>query len=225
MSVDSFLPWRLAQWNPTRGVWETGQLDLLSGLSELYLETWPTSGMTHGGVAYELPTPELPTDASASSSLRTPTARDSAASGGSTSSDVTLTDAVVRTELGSRPNPRHLLKTPTSQLAVNGGSQHPDKGRSGGHGPTLADEVEHLLPTPAAHDSGNSPEEHLRKKPGRSVVTSLQVLVDYDLLRSGGRIVPQSSGGKPLWGVVRRIRRDRMARRVPIGSTQSSSNG
>jgi DNA (cytosine-5)-methyltransferase 1 len=43
-----------------------------------------------------------------------------------------------------------LLKTPTSQLAVNGGSQHPDKRRVGGHGPTLADEIEHLLPTPRA---------------------------------------------------------------------------
>ncbi|MGA5134986.1 DNA (cytosine-5-)-methyltransferase [Streptomyces olivoreticuli] len=39
-----------------------------------------------------------------------------------------------------------LLKTPTAQLAVNGGSQHPDKRREGGHGPTLADEVEHLVP-------------------------------------------------------------------------------
>jgi hypothetical protein len=38
-----------------------------------------------------------------------------------------------------------LFKTPTSQLAANGGSQHPDKRKAGGHGPTLADEVEHLL--------------------------------------------------------------------------------
>ena len=46
-----------------------------------------------------------------------------------------------------------LLKTPTAQLAVNGGSQHPDKRREGGHGPTLADQVEHeLLPTPRATD-------------------------------------------------------------------------
>jgi hypothetical protein len=36
-----------------------------------------------------------------------------------------------------------LFKTPTAQLAVNGGSQDPDKRRAGGHGPTLADEVEH----------------------------------------------------------------------------------
>lgn len=47
-----------------------------------------------------------------------------------------------------------LLKTPTSQLAVNGGSQHPDKRKSGGHGPTPADEVEHLLPTPVVNDMG-----------------------------------------------------------------------
>ena len=38
-----------------------------------------------------------------------------------------------------------LFRTPTAQLAVNGGSQHPEKRKRGGHGPTLADEVEHLL--------------------------------------------------------------------------------
>ena len=45
-----------------------------------------------------------------------------------------------------------LLKTPTAQLAVNGGSQPPDKRIAGGHGPTLADQVEHLLPTPRAEE-------------------------------------------------------------------------
>lgn len=54
-----------------------------------------------------------------------------------------------------------------------------------------------LLPTPAAHDSGNDPQTHLRKKPGRSQVTSLQVIVDHGLLSSGGRISPPSAGGKP----------------------------
>lgn len=37
-----------------------------------------------------------------------------------------------------------LLLTPTAQLAVNGGSQPPAKRRAGGHGPTLADLIEHL---------------------------------------------------------------------------------
>jgi hypothetical protein len=104
-------PKRLGQWNQTRGAWETDNHDLLSTLSEPFLETWPAWGMTLDGVAFALPMQGHPTDDTASSSL---------------------------------------LKTPTAQLAVNGGSQHPDKRRAGGHGPTLADEVEYLLPTPAA---------------------------------------------------------------------------
>lgn len=39
-----------------------------------------------------------------------------------------------------------LLKTPTSNLAFNGGARHPDERRAGGHGPTLDDEVVYLLP-------------------------------------------------------------------------------
>jgi hypothetical protein len=46
----------------------------------------------------------------------------------------------------SLPAAVKLLKTPTAQIAVNGGSQHPDKRKRGRHGPTLADEVEWLLP-------------------------------------------------------------------------------
>lgn len=68
-----------------------------------------------------------------------------------------------------------LLKTPTAQLAVNGGSQHPDKRKAGGHGPTLADEVEHLLPTPAARDwrSGESNIMNRNARPLNEVVVNL----------------------------------------------------
>ncbi|MGV9428002.1 hypothetical protein ACWDO7_27390 [Streptomyces sp. NPDC003656] len=48
--------------------------------------------------------------------------------------------------------PATLLKTPTSNIGKNGGSQHPDKRKIGGHGPNLADEIEWLLPTPKASD-------------------------------------------------------------------------
>nr|WP_238937244.1 hypothetical protein [Streptomyces clavuligerus] len=44
------------------------------------------------------------------------------------------------------------MKTPTSNIGTNGGSQHPAKRKAGGHGPNLADEVEWLLPTPKASD-------------------------------------------------------------------------
>ncbi|WP_019546665.1 hypothetical protein [Streptomyces sulphureus] len=50
-----------------------------------------------------------------------------------------------------------LLKTPTSNLASNGGSQHPSKRKQGGHGPNLADEVEWLLPTLASNEIKGSP--------------------------------------------------------------------
>lgn len=46
-----------------------------------------------------------------------------------------------------------------------------------------------LLPTPVAQPSGNTPEDHLRKKPGREVVTDLAVLTENRLLPTGGRLL------------------------------------
>ena len=74
-----------AVWNPTRGIWETSQLDLY-GLLAPYSAIWPTSGMTRVGSAYPLLTSEHPTPAFASSSsptalFRTPLASDAARGG------------------------------------------------------------------------------------------------------------------------------------------------
>lgn len=74
-----------ATWNPTRGVWETSQLDIYGRLAP-YLETWPTSGMTHDGSAYPLPSSahRILDSASLSSPaalFRTPLASDSARGG------------------------------------------------------------------------------------------------------------------------------------------------
>lgn len=69
-----------------------------------------------------------------------------------------------------------LLKTPNANLAINGGSQHPDKRKSGGHGPTLADEVEWLLPSPKASDSqrgGMDPHELKWNSPNLSSIGML----------------------------------------------------
>ena len=188
------MPNPLATWNPDRDCWETEVVDIF-GHSDVYSETWPTSGMTRDGVAYALPTWAPPTTGSASSSsppdamlptvtaseatgpghpdsksgganlrtvvsvlptpratdgtkggpnqrgsagdlmlpsavhlLPTPTAMDSASSGGSTPSDVTLTDAVVRTDLGRRPNPRHTEPTgaPTPPPSTAGNPSRED---------------------------------------------------------------------------------------------------
>ncbi|MEU9791915.1 hypothetical protein AB0E27_15050 [Streptomyces sparsogenes] len=60
---------------------------------------------------------------------------------------------IVASAPSSPPGPPNtLLKTPTSNIGKNGGSQHPSQRKSGGHGPNLADEVEWLLPTPKASD-------------------------------------------------------------------------
>lgn len=105
--------------------------------STLSSATLPTSGSMLSGTLYKRTRSALRTSAAGSSSspqLPTPCARDWKGEG----------------YKGQLPNSVALLKTPTAQLAVNGGSQHPDKRKAGGHGPTLADEVEHLLPTPTA---------------------------------------------------------------------------
>ncbi|WP_144795728.1 DNA cytosine methyltransferase [Microbacterium paludicola] len=47
-----------------------------------------------------------------------------------------------------------------------------------------------LLPTPVAQPSGNTPEDHLRKKPGREVVTDLAIIAENGLIGSGGRLLP-----------------------------------
>lgn len=120
------MPTPLATWNPARGVWETAVPVVVCGHLELFSGAWPTSGMTRRGSAYALPTLE-PHMAGSEFSSPPGLFGDQRREGGPT-----LRQA--------------LLRTPTAQLAVNGGSQHPDKRRAGGHGPTLADEVEHLLP-------------------------------------------------------------------------------
>lgn len=68
----------IAAWNCARGVWEApGTESLLCEHSDVYSQTWPTSGMTRGGVAYALPTSAHPTADTASSLLPTPTVSDS----------------------------------------------------------------------------------------------------------------------------------------------------
>lgn len=46
---------KLATYNPVTCVWETDDL-CMGGHSELFSGTWPSSGMTRGGTAFELPT-------------------------------------------------------------------------------------------------------------------------------------------------------------------------
>lgn len=61
----------LAKFDPAMRLWKTLQCSLF-GDSDECLETLPRSGMTQGGLLWELTMPERPTDASASGFWRTP---------------------------------------------------------------------------------------------------------------------------------------------------------
>ena len=140
------MPQPIAVWNRARGVWEVPETEnLICEHSELFSATWPTSGTTRNGWAYELPTSAPPMDASGSSLLLpTPEAWEGERGPSAELGGVRPSGAKRAISLTSAAH-HMLLRTPTAQLAVNGGSQHPDKRKAGGHGPTLADEVEHLL--------------------------------------------------------------------------------
>jgi hypothetical protein len=138
--------------------------------------TLPRSGSMRSGALSARRRSALPTSASACSSspgLPTPAARDWRGGG----------------QKGQLPTAVLLLKTPTAQLAINGGSQHPDKRKAGGHGPTLADEVEWLLPTPLVGDSKGA-RQATAKNP-RSPQPTLT-----DLAFSGALTDPPSRSGR-----------------------------
>lgn len=78
------------------------------------------------------------------------------------------------------------MKTPTAQLGANGGPQHPDKRKAGGHGPTLEDEVVFLLPTPKASD-GTHGGPNQRDSSGRYYLPGQAVRVDAQWLGSNGK--------------------------------------
>ena len=70
-------PQPIASWSPDLDCWtrfDDETESLFSVPSVVFSETFPTSGMTVAGTAYELPTSEPRTDDSASSSLPTPRA-------------------------------------------------------------------------------------------------------------------------------------------------------
>jgi DNA (cytosine-5)-methyltransferase 1 len=59
-----------------------------------------------------------------------------------------------------------------------------------------------LLPTPPANDSASSPAAHLRKKPGRSRVTSLAIITEHRLLPTP--VARDTKSGKVSSGVMNR---------------------
>lgn len=224
--------WPVAEWDADGDVWRSPDEDIF-GETEIYTDTFPTSGAMRGGMIYARPAWEAGQTVDPEALFRTPCAAE--AGGGPLSPEVAaargqtlrLTGQVIdhfhpgqlaRLPEGSLlgtprcadgvmqdlrhseniTNPRGrledmvaLLPTPAANVADNGGSQDPDKRRAGNHSISIQDVAEHrLLPSPVASPSGNSPEDHLRKKPGRTVVTDLAILTEHGLLETGGTLMP-----------------------------------
>jgi hypothetical protein len=156
------VPKQVAIWNSARDVWETpGTEGFFCEHLDVFLETFPTSGMTVNGVAYELPTWEPATDVSGYSSLLlTPVASEGEkATFQQGSAQRSLTGQPFLTNQIRDVYDLNLLPTPQAGLAEKGGSQHPDKRRIvGGHQPMLDDVAEHLLigdPSSQLYGGGN----------------------------------------------------------------------
>lgn len=125
--------------------WKTSETTYELGSKE-FSRTLPTSGSMRSGALFSQPKLEpriSVSDSSSSHGLPTPAARDwkNGKSNLHGTNSRPLNEVVLT-----------LLPTPQANIATNGGSQHPDKRRAGGHSVSLQDVVEHLLATPRASD-------------------------------------------------------------------------
>jgi hypothetical protein len=145
MYVDYYQQQHIATWNPARGVWETNQMSLLCEHSVLFSATWPASGMTRNGQAYELPMPTLPTTASESSSsptLPTPTTQDN--SGKCRDHGGDLLHEVI---CGCARAERKLLPTPQTGDGQKGMTSTPEHRQATGHQVMLSNHAPQLTQT------------------------------------------------------------------------------
>jgi hypothetical protein len=101
--------------------------------------------------------------------------------------------------LSSQPDVTDMLPTPRATDGEKGGPNQ--RGSSGDY---MLPAIGNLLPTPVAQASGNTPEDHLRKKPGRKVVTDLAILTENNLIASGGALLPTPSVADGTGGHERR---------------------
>lgn len=196
----------LASWNPERDVWETGQGDLFSGLSDVYSEIWPASGMTRNGLAFELPTWEPPTSGTECSSLPTPRAT----RGGSSTETVAMLPTPTATPYGSnqsmsegaavRPSLEVLAKrfpTPRATDGEKGGpNQHGSKGDL-----TLPATACQLLPTPRRDNNENRQSEGYGPNLGEAIASLLPTPTTRDWKDGGPQAnVPTNSLlGREIW--------------------------
>lgn len=87
---------------------------------------------------------------------------------------------------------RILLPTPQCHDSVGGKTpeQVVAMRERTGAGVSNLNETVTLLPSPVAQPSANTPEDHLRKKPGGKTVTDLAIIAENGLMQTGGQLLP-----------------------------------
>lgn len=153
------MPKQIAEWNTELKLWTSSKGNQLLELWEPFLATWPKSGMTQNGQAFELPTLEQLTNAS--ESLSSPILRTPAASEAERGHQ---TESVARARGGQvtlSGQMKELFPTPIVSDWKNGKS-------SPGYGMNLPETAKSLLPTPKALDGikGNTQTSESRKAKG-----------------------------------------------------------
>lgn len=199
----------IARWNSSRDCWEGEGIDLLSGLSDVYSETFTISGSMRNGVAYELPTSGPHTNDSESSSSQRgemlPTPAASVANDGEGPETWLERRERVKAK-GINGNGMgmpltiavQLLPTPEAKLATSG----PDYARaerdgSGGHDLATA---AFLLPTPRASDGEKGGPNQRGSKGDLTVSSAIALLptpkagdADFGMPRTSGRTPEKST--------------------------------
>lgn len=129
---------------------------------------------------------------------------------------------------GSASLPGTLLPTPSVADALGGhwsrGGDRSDELLLGGVAKTVALNAR-LLPTPAAHEDGRTPQGHLASKPGRVQVTSLSVVARSSAGRSATTTSSPPSGGGNTSSAGRARRRPNPPAGGRSGSAPGSTNG
>ena len=171
----------------------------------VYSETFPTSGMTANGVAYELPTWEHHTDAFGSSYsqpgalLMTPVAAEGTKPSNVmgvarrlTTGQVFLTNQIV-TLMGLDPSENPLFRTPCAAEAA-GGPRNPNRpGATMRLSDQMREETQRglLLPSPRASE-GEKGGPNMRGSKGDLMLSSA-------VTRIGATTNPRSGAGSQLW--------------------------
>src|SRR5699024_10177382 len=195
-------------------LWETNQTSLFEPLA-VYSETWPTSGMTRNGTAYELPTSEHHTDGTGSSSLL-PTP---AASQGTS----------LRTSEGFNDLGRtiyKLLPTPTV-------GNHNESGNCRDFGGDLTHALTcdcKLLPTPLTQDKASGPSmlyrNTLELRALDQVSPAQHAVLDRIVPELRGELMSQlSEDGRPLLADQHQSLQNQPGATGNHNSAQSSLNG